>query len=308
MLLSVVFIIKKLVTMNIDYKIILNGRNLILLCIFSLLYGVHMVILSVPWRNVISIITGYNAGFLSLSQIMCKANLLKYLPGNVFQYVGRNEAALRYHLDHLDIALSTGIDVLLNVGSVFLLSLIMNYQGIVRGFVYCINYNINVLFVLLIIGICGLLLLCVFLRKKFFSAVSKIKVFFIKRNISKMIGCILYYMFLGLYTGAIYFSIIYFMLDCKVSANYVIFIISGYLISWITGFIMPGAPGGIGVREATITIILSGIIPEEILLIGIVVYRVVNILGDLIAFLFTDFVYRRLNKQARCEGNCCNDE
>ena len=49
---------------------------------------------------------------------------------------------------------------------------------------------------------------------------------------------------------------------------------------------MPGAPGGIGIREASLTLMLNSFSNVESILFGIVIYRIVNVFGDLIGLLF----------------------
>ncbi len=66
-------------------------------------------------------------------------------------------------------------------------------------------------------------------------------------------------------------------------------ILSTFAISWLTGFITPGAPAGIGVREATMILILSGFIGEPASVLVAIVSRLVVTLGDLEFFALSHF-------------------
>lgn len=61
-------------------------------------------------------------------------------------------------------------------------------------------------------------------------------------------------------------------------------IISAFSFAWLLGLIIPGAPGGIGVFEAVAIYLLNvEQFPQEIILTGVAVFRVISILAELIA-------------------------
>jgi uncharacterized membrane protein YbhN (UPF0104 family) len=59
---------------------------------------------------------------------------------------------------------------------------------------------------------------------------------------------------------------------------------------------MPGAPAGIGVRETMMVMFLGDIVSSDILLLSAVVFRIICIVGDVMAFvliqLFSSLVRR----------------
>lgn len=57
------------------------------------------------------------------------------------------------------------------------------------------------------------------------------------------------------------------------------------VIAWLVGYLTPGAPGGIGTREATLIALLSFLNQEETVLIATALFRIVTTLGDLLLFL-----------------------
>jgi len=64
----------------------------------------------------------------------------------------------------------------------------------------------------------------------------------------------------------------------------------GLASAWVLGFIVPGSPGGIGIRE----VILAGLYAQELgqgIAIGLsVVLRMITSLGDLVAFGLVNWV------------------
>ncbi len=57
-----------------------------------------------------------------------------------------------------------------------------------------------------------------------------------------------------------------------------------YAAAWLAGFVTPGAPAGLGVREAVLVILLGGHAAEPDLLAAVVLGRAVTALGDTIFF------------------------
>lgn len=65
----------------------------------------------------------------------------------------------------------------------------------------------------------------------------------------------------------------------------VIFLIGAFASSWILGFIAPGAPAGLGIREAILSAWLSGSLPAAQIVLLVVALRVATSMGDLVNFI-----------------------
>jgi uncharacterized membrane protein YbhN (UPF0104 family) len=77
-------------------------------------------------------------------------------------------------------------------------------------------------------------------------------------------------------------------------------LVAAYLVAWIVGFITPGAPGGLGVREAVFIALagVSGPLPVEGALLG----RLVSTLGDVLFPAMTFFPARRQDSSVTRQG------
>ena len=100
-----------------------------------------------------------------------------------------------------------------------------------------------------------------------------------------------YYFFLGIYTGIMFYFIVSVVLGENILVSQVPLLMGGYLFGWAAGCVIPGAPGGIGVREAVTVVILSASFDQKIILEAILLYRFVNVLGDIGGFLMADIIY-----------------
>ena len=57
-----------------------------------------------------------------------------------------------------------------------------------------------------------------------------------------------------------------------------------FLFAWIIGFITPGAPGGIGIRESVMLLVSAQEYAQAVMLF-VLVTRLASILADVLAFL-----------------------
>ena len=293
---SVFFLIRKLCSFNLKAEQILETVRLGYLMLLSLLFAVHMVILGVPWKCITEYVSGIKIPYPLVAFVVCKANLYKYLPGNVFQYVGRNEMAVRQNISHGKVALSTFGDILMNLVSVALLSMMLCRSGLRDIWLY---YNLEQHLWVLCLGGGILILLAaaagiIGIRTRGKKGYGRELLFgkkVMKEIVPRGMFCMAYYFFLGIYTGLMFYFIVAVVLGENVSVSQVPLLMGGYLFGWAVGFVIPGAPGGIGVREAVTVVILSASFEQKIILEAILLYRFVNVLGDIGGFLMADIIY-----------------
>ncbi len=60
---------------------------------------------------------------------------------------------------------------------------------------------------------------------------------------------------------------------------------AAFSLAWLLGFLAPGAPAGLGVREGIMLILLAGAAPDPDLLLFVMLARAVTLLGDGVCFV-----------------------
>lgn len=70
-------------------------------------------------------------------------------------------------------------------------------------------------------------------------------------------------------------------------------ILGAYALAWMAGFVIPGAPAGIGIREAVLVVTLAPFTGEASATIATALFRVVTTVGDGVAFLIGIGLARR---------------
>jgi len=75
----------------------------------------------------------------------------------------------------------------------------------------------------------------------------------------------------------------------------ILFLLVIFSLSWSIGLVVPAAPGGVGVFEACFLLFVGKSIPENIILISLVYFRVISTSADL--FLSLPFLLRKVSKR-----------
>ena len=75
----------------------------------------------------------------------------------------------------------------------------------------------------------------------------------------------------------------------------IIFLLVIFSLSWSLGLVVPAAPGGVGVFEACLLLFVGKSIPENIILISLVYFRVISTSADLLLSL--PFLIRKVSKR-----------
>ena len=80
-------------------------------------------------------------------------------------------------------------------------------------------------------------------------------------------------------------------------------VFSAYAASWIGGYVTPGSPAGLGVRESLIVMLLNGIIVEPLSLLVALTFRCITITGDLIYFFTSYITIRKIKSKISPNNN-----
>lgn len=282
-IIAVILIIKRLYEYDIDYSILTEPKSIAILVGLSIVYGVFVVASSYPWKRIVEILTSEKIKFSDASAVAVKANLMKYLPGNVFQYVGKNELAVAKNLHHLDVASATIIDTVTNLIAVALIVVIFYANGLKKWINYYGIKTFKVLGIATLLGIILLLAIWLF-RKKIMKYLQSYRRLLKRESIITILKNIAFYIFNNVCMSILYLCILKYIIGMDMQGN-VSIIIGAFILSWFLGFIIPGAPGGIGIREAALTLLLGEWMNTDSVLLGIVLYRLVSTAGDIFGYI-----------------------
>lgn len=204
-------------------------------------------------------------------KIIATTQIGKYLPGNIGHYIGRYYLS-KYHLSKTDVTYSLFIE---NI--VFLISYC------IIGSIYLLFIDIKELFnsanfTIVFIGI----FIFISLTIPFVFYIQK-KLDIINLNLKVIIKLLVIFCILALLGGFSIYIIFFNILNITSINLYLC--ISAFSLSFLLGFIVPGAPGGIGVREYAFTLLLSPFIDEIYAIEAIGLFRIITICTDALLYL-----------------------
>ena len=241
---------------------------------FSLLFSFLYLYMAEGWRILLTL-ASQSCLDKHVIAIYLKTVIFKYAPGNVFHFLGRHSLSKSHQLSHHSIAFANGVEILLQL---FAVSFII----MIGSFFFDISLNIGDYLVLsktkilLAFSLLIALVAVVLFKKKYREALLKKEAFFALTRV------LLYHLVFLLGSSSILAGVYYFLLDVPFTFGIFVQTIFASSIAWLLGFVVPGAPGGIGIREAILVLLLPAImmVSKELVLAGALVYRVVTILGE----------------------------
>lgn len=252
----------------------------------SLLTG---VIICEAWRILLSaaLVTISYAQSLAILGI---AQIGKYLPGNVFHYVGRVAIGAKQGISSTTIAVCVTIETVLLVITA---SLIIVTGVIADADIWPTLHTTiagsSLRFLLLLLGslfavIAGLVFTkkMEFLRnyRNILEAKLLCKLVFLYFTIFVVYGCTV--------------KLLTFILWGKVETIPFMSVVWRFALCWVAGFIVPGAPAGLGVREALFTKLFSPELGEGGAACVALVFRVLTTVGDLLTFTIAWWLGQRV--------------
>lgn len=242
-----------------------NIGTLFFLIGLALVYGISGLILALAWRDILKHLK-INVNIHWAIQTYGLSQLAKYVPGNIFHLAGRQAIGLGDGLPALPLAKSIFWEFpLISVAGIFFTPLALPFftEKITES-------SAIIIFFILILA-------CTYVAYKWFS-------FWVGRAIN------MYTVFLSL-SGIIFVAIVYLVVPSgSVNTSTVAGICGAYVVAWLAGLLIPGAPAGAGVRELVLFGILQSVVSKTDLLSAIIFGRIVTVIGDVVFYLLAVFL------------------
>ncbi|MGH1393377.1 MAG: lysylphosphatidylglycerol synthase transmembrane domain-containing protein [Trichormus sp.] len=221
-------------------------------------------------------------------QVYLKTNLAKYLPGNVWHYYGRIVAAKNANVAPGAATLSVLLEPLLMAAAALIFVVLLSNQ-------FASTNNTLTLQALQIISL--IIILCA-VHPRFLNPVigslHKLKLkksqtqatdkFLIRRYpLKPLLGELGFVALRG--TGFILtlFAII------PLNPSQIPLLLGAFSLAWLLGLVVPGAPGGLGVFEATAIALLQHRFPTAAVISAIALYRLISIIAETLGAVLASF-------------------
>jgi uncharacterized membrane protein YbhN (UPF0104 family) len=265
---------------------LLSGRRLFQLLAGSAIYGISCFLLAHAWHLLLALFGGYGISSKTSLWIYARSHIARYIPGNVLHIAGRHLLGREVGLSHetLVLALLGEMGGLLAAATTLIivaLILLVRHDYPQRTELIAISgLGITVLAV-------GLFLAAWPWLARRYPRLSALGARTVRRGLAKVYAI---YLVFFLIAGIVLFVLL--LEETDVDLLLAATVLLAFSSAWLAGFITPGAPSGIGVREAVIVIVLQHFQPDVPAVATALTLRVATTLGDVL-FLLGPATYRR---------------
>ena len=284
MVVSLVFIGRRifLTSDEVDWSVFTNPVILGALLSVALLEGVGILAAATNYRALVANISGIKVKFAVAFEAYSLSNLYKYIPGGVMYVLGRNKMAVDTdNLSHAKVGVATVLEGATMAIAAITIALAFSFR---HSIYYLRQVEFAGWFVVLVLAVLVIIACAVFyFRKKLHKLWLKLKQdtkdlrpwVLVRRLI-----CAFILMALWAFT----FLATLMLLGQEVTFRMGITVMGLYMLSWVAGFLTPGAPSGLGVREGVMVMFMGGTLNEVILVSAMVMHRLLTVTGDVSAY------------------------
>ena len=238
----------------------------------SMAYAASLLLLVVGFYLLYRQLSG--AGFLrDVFILYSRTFIAKYLPGNVGHFLGRQLFAKRFEMTQTGVGFASLLEVVCQVVAALVLCIWVDMPSAPP-----LAPELCLLMACCALFIAPFVLLWVG-NKKGMNLVRGSRTVMLA-NITFVV--VLDALFLFTAGGMVYL----FFLQTQPYQEYALMMfVSAYAVAWFLGFVTPGAPAGVGVREAAIVSMLSEPVGPQNALVVAILFRMVTTVGDILFFL-----------------------
>ena len=271
MLVSLVFIGRQLMQHGMDFSVITVPVVIGLIAIIAL-EAFIIILTSLNYRDLIKNISNIRVSTSLALSVYTISNLYKYIPGGLLYVAGRNRLALEIKdVSHVKVALATALEAVLFVVTCVTLVAALIFDH----FVYYLGEKTIIVFVGILVVF--IMLALIFRERIKLNVIEKpLWLTIVKRFLNTLLLMILW--------GAS-FGFVTIIMGQAMTVELFVAVMGLYSLAWLIGDLTPGAPSGLGIREAIMLMFLGGTIDEGLLISVILVHRVVAVLGDVLAYV-----------------------
>jgi uncharacterized membrane protein YbhN (UPF0104 family) len=233
-------------------------------------------------------LVGIASSYVELARIVLRSQFAKYLPGNVGHHVGRVLLAGRAGLDIRRVIPSMILDttiVLLAGAFAALPAMALVLRVLEQRQMHIPNPTALAAVGALGLSLALLMLSLPLVRRKLGALVPKDLLRWNAATAAQALLCQIASFALG--ATALYLLLIVMGVPSSGSQHLWIQVAGIYSAAWLMGFLMPGAPAGLGVREFVLLLGLSPLFGEAQATAASLMLRLITTLGDGIAFMAT---------------------
>jgi uncharacterized membrane protein YbhN (UPF0104 family) len=286
--LCVAFVLWKLYAVGADLRpILLKAKVLYGSVAYALVYGCLLFVLAYCWALLVKAAgRSQELRLMALTRAYGISSIAKYVPGNVFHFVGRQWMARKLPTGQAQLLVASAVEIMLHLIAALLVASVLMLVS--RGVV---SAQISSSAKLLAGALVALTLIVASPTSR--SWLSK-SLGIVTGNSEVRMPGIRTIATVGAMCGLFFTAMAAIAAGCYQLLQPLngqgAFIGASFLLAFIAGYVVPGAPGGMGVREAALLGLLGVIMPQAVALSLALLIRFVTIVGDLVFFAISHLI------------------
>jgi glycosyltransferase 2 family protein len=237
-------------------------------------YAIAMLLPGFAWWQWLTSLSPRRPGVVPVVASYAVTQYGKYLPGNVAHYALRHAWSRRHAIAHAALGLATILEALLLLVAAATLTLLADARRF--ALLSFVEPPIAIALLVAMIAVLGVALRWAnrrdVLRRFDVPALPPLVV---------MLSCLAMYGAFFVACAALVFTLAHAL---GIGVDSFAMLLGATAASWLAGFVVIGAPGGLGVREAAFVALAGAALGEERALVVISLFRVVTFLGDTLFF------------------------
>jgi len=289
-ILSFIFIFYKLRKLNLSLLIEqLTFYWIIVIFILSLFHSLAFFIYAVTWGFVVRIFSAVKLKMREMIIVYLKSNIAKYLPGNIFHFAGRHYFLRKQGLSDESLLLSNAFEIFYTILISLIIILSAVYVKVIKIPEFILQ-KINIYYFLTLIIIISAAVIIFVVYKYLKKESINIKKYLNRKNLFIFIIVTLMYFLIFIIIGTALYGIMVVLLKHEFNLIDFYYVVCTYSLAWMLGYIVPGAPGGLGIREYVITKMLENKFSESSAVLAAIILRVVTVSGDIVSFFVANIL------------------
>lgn len=274
-----------------DLAALLETRVIIAGAVLTVLYALLVPLTAMAWSWLLRGL-GQPAPFAITGPILATTQIGKYLPGNVAHHLGRVVVARRYGLDTGKTIVSMAYETLLVVvacAHVGALTLLWSPPTALADWPL-VQYRGP-----LVVGISAAALAIMLAAPRIAGLITRLRshnappdtvATQVHPGWLTSLACYLIYALNFVLVGGGLWLVATELSPAAAGMANLVLLIGAFASSWILGFLAPGAPAGLGVREAVLSLWLGTAMDASVAVSLIIMLRIATTLGDLFTFVW----------------------
>ncbi len=269
-----------------DLAVYANPRALVAIVAAALIYCCGIPLTALAWQGLLRGV-GTHKSWRELTAILGFTQIGKYVPGNVGQYIGRGALSLKRGIELRPFTVTVLLEIVLSVAAALFVGVCTGMLS-QAGLTVVRSRSLQLFMVLCLLTIAGA---GMFAFRRFvpplLRRIAPKRAHVLEGELLPSRWWILRAFFLYccscLVVGVALIVLAHVLYPSVSHEDWLL--LASFALAWIVGFVTPGAPAGLGVREGLLLLMLGPVYGAALAGVLIIALRIATVFGDFLCAL-----------------------